>query len=140
MIRPKLAGTCGTAPADTVEVQIVVDRYFELDQTNQVFEFDGYLRAWWNDPRLAYNASECTAPRLLLSPEQVQSMVWTPDFIGRTRPKERSRCRTRGKARARRRPLQSLQMATSGGAARRASRSRAQWICGCFRSIGSGAI
>ena len=80
MIRPKLAGTCGTAPADTVEVQIVVDRYSELDQTNQVFEFDGYLRAWWNDPRLAYNASECTAPRLLLSPEQVQSMVWTPDF------------------------------------------------------------
>ena len=49
-----------------------------LDQAKQSWGFDGYVRLWWVDPRLAFNASTLgCAETLKLSVSEVQR-VWTP--------------------------------------------------------------
>ena len=51
-----------------VTMQVYVDRLHTLNQDDQTYGFDGYLRAWWIDPRLRFNESEaasCGAPPAL---------------------------------------------------------------------------
>jgi hypothetical protein len=87
-----------SAPPDKVETQVYVDRLHSLDQREQTFGFEGYLRSWWRDSRLAYNASArawwrnsalnfpdmpgdeaCEPSELSLTREESAS-VWRPDF------------------------------------------------------------
>ena len=69
-------------PADVVELQLTVSRWGALQSTTQTFSLDGFLDAWWYDPRLKHNASDmgCGARRLLLTPEEVRQ-VWRPEFF-----------------------------------------------------------
>lgn len=78
MIRPGLAAG-GTNEPDRVSVQIHVDRWQQLYDKQQTFGVDGYLRLWWFDQRLSFNASETGTQHLPLSHAQIQQ-VWVPDL------------------------------------------------------------
>ena len=90
--RPTLAATrlgldeehncAADAPPTRVKLQVYVTRFHQLDQDAQTYGFDGYFRAWWNDPRLRFNSTQCIAghsPELSLS-RQEAAQIWKPDF------------------------------------------------------------
>ena len=63
-----------------MEVQLHIDRFKMIDQFGQVYGFDGYLRAWWRDPRLAYNASDLGCAHSLHLTLSESLRVWRPSF------------------------------------------------------------
>ena len=65
------------APPDPVGTQLYIDRFHYLDQRHQSFGFEGYLRLWWQDPRLAFNAKNCTMSKLSLTRSESRS-IWRP--------------------------------------------------------------
>lgn len=75
----KEPGQCA-GQQDIVEVQLTIQRYAELDQQKQAFSFDGYLDAYWYDPRLNFsgNASACAEP-LIFGEDEIRQ-VWQPQF------------------------------------------------------------
>ena len=83
MLRPGLASMSSCVaepPTDTIQIQYTVTSYADLDQRLQRFTFDGDFDIFWYDPRLVYNATECTGARpITLSKEEVER-VWTPDI------------------------------------------------------------
>lgn len=60
---------------DVVEVQMYVEALTGVDQKSRTFGLEGYFRAFWNDPRLAFN-STCINHLAWRS----ASDVWTPDI------------------------------------------------------------
>ena len=66
-------------PTDDLWVQIGIDRFHNLDQLRQLWGLHGYFRAWWNDPRLAYNSTEADTSAIYLT--LAESMrVWQPQM------------------------------------------------------------
>lgn len=63
----------GQPPADQVRVQAYVEKLVPLDMKQGTYGFDGYLRTWWNDPRLKFNES-CTNKLSLSTTERAQ--IW----------------------------------------------------------------
>lgn len=78
MVRPGLAEG-GTNAPEAVTVQIYVDRWQEMDDKKLTFGVDGYLRLWWFDQRLAFNASTTGATQLTLTDAQIKQ-IWLPDL------------------------------------------------------------
>ena len=86
-VRPSLAaastvyteGSCAVAPPDCVDVQVYIDQFQPLDMVHQTFALDGYLRSWWNDPRLAYGGSSCT-DGVISFKEPERRRIWKPEF------------------------------------------------------------
>jgi hypothetical protein len=73
------ANACPTTiPADEVWVQLYMDNLPPLDEIEQTFIMDGYMRSEWNDPRLRYN-STCSRDRVLLEREDSRR-IWRPDL------------------------------------------------------------
>lgn len=80
-VRPSLAYACSAdspPPADEVETQLYVDRFHSLNQVELTWGVDGYQRAWWCDPRLAFNATNCT--KSLAFTYADMQRVWLPDI------------------------------------------------------------
>ena len=81
-VRPSLAaastaeGSCAVAPPEIVEVQVYIDQFQPLDMVAQTFALDGYLRSYWNDPRLVY--SGCMEVLSFKEPERKR--IWKPEF------------------------------------------------------------
>ena len=48
----------GRPEADNVEVQVYVDQFQPINMLRQTYEIDGFLRAWWSDPRLRFNGTD----------------------------------------------------------------------------------
>lgn len=69
--------TCATGQ-DRVELQLYVEKWHVIDEKLQTYGFDGYLRAWWHDPRLAYTANDCVAKLKFGAEERKQ--LWRPGF------------------------------------------------------------
>ena len=84
--RPGLAlakdNACAPA-ADDVDIQIYVVQFLPLDQKKMRWGFDGYLRLWWHDHRLAFNSSAVDGGACLESLEltgEDRKMIWQPDI------------------------------------------------------------
>ena len=73
--------TCDVVPPDEVRVQVYIEKSSPLDMVAGSFGFDGYLRAWWTDPRLRFNgtANGGCVDKLSLS-EGEMKQVWKPVF------------------------------------------------------------
>lgn len=72
----------GLLPTE-VTIQVYVDRLHALDPVAQSYGLDGYLRAWWRDPRLRFNASEaasCGATPTLSLTRTESLAIWRPDL------------------------------------------------------------
>ena len=73
------------APPDKVSTQVYIDRFHNIDQKNQLFGFDGYLRSWWNDSRLrfsnssAIDSSVCLLEKLSFTRHE-SAQIWKPAF------------------------------------------------------------
>ena len=77
---PAVACTAPT-PADVVETQVWVEKWHPLQMNAQTFGFDGYLRAWWQDVRLAYNGSAQGGCRdKLVFGDTDRASIWKPEF------------------------------------------------------------
>ena len=76
--RPGLS-TVGDGSPDLVEVQFYVDLYNSLDQNAQIWGVVGYMRAWWHDPRLAFNETQAGTSKLALMPQEALR-IWQPDL------------------------------------------------------------
>ena len=71
--RPGIANA--VAGPDIVEVQFYVEKMHVLQMRDFTFGFDGYMRAWWKDERLTFDAA--TSPQLKLSREEADNL-WKP--------------------------------------------------------------
>lgn len=83
-IRPKLTfpgATERNSPPEVVEVQFYVAQMRPLDMVAQTYGFDGYMRSWWHDPRLAYNSTAEGGyfDNLNLGPTEIDR-IWKPTF------------------------------------------------------------
>ena len=77
----KDSGTCVdyagvSAPPEQVKTQFYIDK-MGIDQKGLSFTLEGYLRAWWNDPRLQFNSS-CGVSSVVYT--GMSSHIWVPDF------------------------------------------------------------
>ena len=70
--------TCA-ASFTTVNVQFYIDSYHVLDEHANTFGFDGYLRAYWVDPRLSYTVEPGCSEELLLTRDE-SLRLWRPDL------------------------------------------------------------
>lgn len=64
---------------DRVYVNFGIDRLGNIDQVKQQWNAIGFLRTWWYDPRLAYNATAVGTSEISLRIDQF-SLVWQPDL------------------------------------------------------------
>jgi hypothetical protein len=73
--------SCGLPPPDEIRVQAYIEKLHTLDISGGTFGFDGYLRAWWTDPRLAFNgtANGGCVDKLSIGTKE-QELIWTPEF------------------------------------------------------------
>ena len=64
-----------------VDVQFYIAQLRPLDTRAQDYGFDGYMRAWWHDPRLAYNgtADGGAFDNLNLGAYE-KANIWKPEF------------------------------------------------------------
>ena len=72
--------TCGATirqPATQVSLQVYIERYHLVVENAETFGFDGYLRAWWTDPRLRFDPA-CSNNLMLARNEALQ--IWRPDL------------------------------------------------------------
>ena len=68
-------------PPDVVEAQFYVDKWHPLETKLQTFGLDGYLRAWWQDPRLRYNGTAAGGCRdKLVFGASERDAIWKPEF------------------------------------------------------------
>jgi hypothetical protein len=66
-------------PPELVSLQFYLTRIQDLIEVEKSFALEGYMRLWWNDPRLAYNAS--VAPDGFMAfQEDEQTALWLPDL------------------------------------------------------------
>ena len=77
-IRPGLSRFGDNSP-DRVEVQFQIDRLHNIDQKKQTWGATGFLRAYWKDPRLAFDATEAHTNVLSISAYEVHRL-WQPDL------------------------------------------------------------
>ena len=74
--------SCPATPgADTVEVQVYVDQFQPINMLRQTYEIDGFLRAWWSDPRLRFNGTDdggCADELSFKAAERAR--IWKPEF------------------------------------------------------------
>lgn len=69
-----------TAAPDEVQIGFYVQGLGAVDMKSLSYTVEGYLRFYWNDPRLAFNSSACGTGKLLLrSPSFGGKNLWTPD-------------------------------------------------------------
>lgn len=74
-LRPGLSAL-GDGTADTVDVQVYVDRFREPRGSDMTYGIDGFLRVMWTDLRLAHNATG----RLVLDASEA-AKIWTPSDL-----------------------------------------------------------
>jgi hypothetical protein len=84
-IRPKVhaagGSNIGTSNPEIVEVQFYIAQLRPLDMKSQTYGFDGYMRAWWSDPRLAFNGTaEGGAFDTLNLGIAERAQIWKPEF------------------------------------------------------------
>lgn len=72
---PHCVASSGVAAPDNVYHQFVLDK-FKVDQKALSYTLQGFFRAMWTDPRLAFNGT-CGVTQLTF-PDS--SQMWTPDF------------------------------------------------------------
>lgn len=77
LVPNRTSGACRAVLADLVEAQVYIDRLHPLDPYAQTYGLDGYVRAWWSDPRLRYNGS-CGDELLFTRSEALT--LWKPDL------------------------------------------------------------
>ena len=73
---------CPAAPpaSNLVETQIYVQKLANIDQKSGTYELEGFLRHWWNDPRLRFDGIEqggCVDKLVLLDGP---NRIWIPDY------------------------------------------------------------
>lgn len=68
--------TTPVAPPDSVTTNFYIDK-LTVNQKTLTYTLDGYLRAYWKDPRLAFNQS-CGVNKLNLKGRSY--LIWLPDF------------------------------------------------------------
>ena len=74
-------GSCSAAAPTYVQTQLYIDRLHPLGEMKQIYGFEGYLRLWWVDPRLAFNASCGPASLSELSLTRAEAQrIWRPDL------------------------------------------------------------
>jgi hypothetical protein len=77
------SGQC-VQPADVIHMQIHVTRMLSVDSIKKTWAMDGYLRLWWQDPRLAFDASNITdgssCVEFLEFSGNERSQLWAPDI------------------------------------------------------------
>ena len=83
--RPNLAaaiqaGDGASASADLVELQLYLSHIKELDQVDQAFTLEGYVRLWWADARLGFNKSLVPTDGWVAYPQDEQLALWLPDL------------------------------------------------------------
>ena len=87
-IRPSAAagGAFCSTSADVLWTQFYLDRYADDSLSQQSYGLDGYLRSWWNDPRLAFDSSisndsshVCTLGKLSFTRAE-STRVWKPQY------------------------------------------------------------
>ena len=71
-------GACLAVPTH-VQVNVFIDRHHPLDEMQQTFGFDGYLRAWWTDPRLRFEPEHSCDTELTLTRQEAMG-IWRPDL------------------------------------------------------------
>ena len=74
-LAPHSGTSCVPVPADVVHVQMYVEALTSVDQKSLSYGLEGYLRAYWRDPRLAFNSS-CVSQLTWRS----SGSLWTPDI------------------------------------------------------------
>ena len=81
-IRPGIVPSGGGIPAPTqVQTQIYIDQMMPLNMIDSTFGFDGYLRLWWTDPRLAFNGTaDGGITDSLDLKHQERQRIWKPDL------------------------------------------------------------
>ena len=70
----------GDGTADLVEAQIYIDRFLPLEQQTRTYGFQGYMRLWWTDPRLEFNATEAGADSIKLEGSEMDA-IWLPTDV-----------------------------------------------------------
>lgn len=76
-----LYGQRTAVPADNVEVQFYVAQYAQINMVDQHYGFEGYMRAWWNDPRMRYNGTGDGGITNTLSLGYYERLrIWKPVF------------------------------------------------------------
>ena len=83
-IRPQLTypgATDANSGPEVVDVQFYIAQLRPLDTRAQDYGFDGYMRAWWHDPRLAYNGTDNGGAfdNLNLGAYE-KARIWKPEF------------------------------------------------------------
>ena len=76
--RPGLSWA-GDGSVDNAEVQIYVDQFHGINQIRQTWGLTGYMRTWWTDKRLAFNATSAGVNRLPLNAHEA-TLIWQPDL------------------------------------------------------------
>ena len=77
-LRPSawLSGGESAAP-EHVDVQMYVEALSFVEQTEQAYGLNGYLRLWWHDPRLQFNRSEAL---VFSGADKITGSIWLPDI------------------------------------------------------------
>ena len=70
----------GDGTADLVEAQIYIDRFLPLEQQTRTYGFQGYMRLWWTDPRLEFNATEAGSDSIKLEGSEMDA-IWLPTDV-----------------------------------------------------------
>uniref|UniRef100_K1QIW7 Neuronal acetylcholine receptor subunit alpha-7 n=1 Tax=Magallana gigas TaxID=29159 RepID=K1QIW7_MAGGI len=61
----------------SIAVNIALRQLMRLDEKNQIISLNIWMRLWWKDPRLHWNASDYEGVNQIILPFQ---NVWTPDI------------------------------------------------------------
>ena len=82
--RPKLAianaaGACDADP-DEVVLQMSIVEISKVDQRKQSYEFNAHLMLSWDDERLVFNESDCSAHALILTSAHSHEAIWKPSM------------------------------------------------------------
>jgi len=74
--------SCGDGEPTIVDVQFYLTQVNNIDQKLGTMELSGYLRYWWNDPRLAFNGTKdggCSDDVVLMGLDG--NRIWVPDVF-----------------------------------------------------------
>lgn len=63
---------------DHVLVGLGIERLGRVDTRSKMFQLDGYLRQWWEDPRLAFPPGDCRDSLVFYSSSPGGHRMWTP--------------------------------------------------------------
>ena len=81
IIRPGLANIDGTITQDKLGVSFGIDAPAGLDFNEQAHRWSvyGYMRTFWQDPRLRFNAT-AVGPQITLNNADFMHRIWQPDL------------------------------------------------------------